>query len=113
MKRNKVLTRFQPETRFEVAPIPAVPFRGTQETELDRLKARLLQQWLQQTPDEQLYAPLRRAANEAASLAWFTPFPLLFFPGLLEEKARAALRQGARQRYVRDRSQSLLEEAAA
>ncbi|MGA2540675.1 MAG: hypothetical protein ABSG78_03820 [Verrucomicrobiota bacterium] len=113
MKRNKVLTRFQPETRFEVAPIPAVPFRGTQETELDRLKARLLQQWLQQTPDEQLYAPLRRAANEAASLAWFTPFPLLFFPGLLEEKARTALRQKARQRYIRDRSQSLLEEAAA
>jgi hypothetical protein len=56
---------------------------------------------------------LRRAANEAAGLAWFTPFPLLFFPGLLEEKARAALRQGARQRYVRDMSENLLEEAAA
>jgi hypothetical protein len=106
-------TRFEPEIRFEVAPVPSVPFRGTQETELDRLKARLLREWLQQTPDEQLYAPLRRAANEAAALAWFTPFPLLFFPGLLEEKARAALRQGARQRYVRGRSESLLEEAAA
>jgi hypothetical protein len=90
-----------------------VPFRGTQETELDRLKTRLLQEWLRQTPDEQLYAPLRRAANEAAALAWFTPFPLLFFPGLLEEKARAALRQGARQRYVRDLSESLMEEAVA
>ena len=100
-------TRFEPETRFEVAPVPAVPFRGTQETELDRLKARLLRELLQQTPDEQFYAPLRRAANEAAALAWFTPFPLLFFPGLLEEKARAALRQGAhRQRAaVRDRSE--------
>jgi hypothetical protein len=32
---------------------------------------------------------------------------------LLEEKARAALRQGARQRYIRDRSENLLEEAAA
>ena len=113
MKRSRMTTRFEPETRFEVAPVPAVPFRGTQETELDRLKARLLHEWLQQTADEQLYAPLRRAANEAAALAWFTPFPLLFFPGLLEEKARAALRQGARQRYVRDRSESLLEEAAA
>ena len=106
-------TLFEPETRFEVAPVPAVPFRGTQETELDRLKNRLLREWLQQTPDEQLFAPLRRAANEAAALAWFTPFPLLFFPGLLEEKARGALRQGARQRYVRDRSESLMEEAAA
>ena len=106
-------TRFEPETRFEVTPVPPVPFRGTQETELDRLKTRLLRDLLQQTADAQLYAPLRRAANEAAALAWFTPFPLLLFPGLLEEKARAALRQGARQRDIRDRSESLLVEAAA
>ena len=106
-------TRFDPETRFELAPVPAVPFRGTQETALDRLKARLLRDWLLQTPDPQLCAAVRRAANEAAALAWFTPYPLLFFPGLLEEKARAALRQGARQRYIRDRSESLLEEAVA
>jgi hypothetical protein len=106
-------TRFEPETHFEVAPIPPVPFRGTQESELERLKDRLLREWLQQTTDEQLYAPLRRAANEAAALAWFTPFPLLFFPGLLEEKARAALGQGARQRCIRVRSEGLLEEAAA
>ena len=112
-RSNKVTTWFQPETRFEVAPVPAVPFRGTQETELDRLKTRLLRELLAQVADEQFYAPLRRAANEAAALAWFTPFPLLFFPGLLEEKARAALRQGARQRYIRDRSEYLLQEAAA
>jgi len=113
MRRNRVIARFQPETHFEVVPVPPVPFRGTQETELDRLKDRLLREWLQHAPNEELYAPLRRAANEAAGLAWFTPFPLLFFPGLLEEKARAALRQGARQRYVRDMSENLLEEAAA
>jgi hypothetical protein len=107
-------TRFEPETFFEVAPAaPAVPFRGAQETELDRLKARLLRQLLQQTADEELYAPLRRAANEAAGLAWFTPFPLLFFPALFEEKARGALRQGARQRCIRNRSRTLLETAAA
>jgi hypothetical protein len=100
---------FEPETHFEVAPIPPVPFRGTQETELDRLKARLLRELLQQTPDAQFNAPLRRAANEAAGLAWFTPFPLLFFPALLEEKARAALRQRARQRRIRDRSKNLLD----
>jgi len=105
--------RFGPETRFEVAPVPTVPFRGTLETGLDSLKARLLKELLQQTADEQLYAPLRRAANEAAAVAWFTPFPLLFFPVLLEEKARAALRQGARQRCIRNRSAGLLEEAVA
>jgi hypothetical protein len=108
MKTNRVIARFEPETHFEVAPIAPVPFRGTQETELDRLKARLLKQLLDQTEDPQLYAPLRRAANEAAGLAWFTPFPLLFFPALLEEKAVAVQRQGTRQRRIRQRSQSLL-----
>ena len=106
-------TRFEPETHFEVAPVPPVPFRGTQESELERLKDRLLREWLQQTPDEELYAPLRRAANEAAALAWFTPFPLLLFPALLEEKARAARQQGARQRRILVRSQNLLEDAVA
>ena len=113
MRRIIVTARFQPETRFEVVPTPAVPFRGTQETELERLKARLLKELLEQTPEHEHYALLRRAANEAAGLAWFTPFPLLFFPGLLEEKARAVQRQKARQNDVRDRSASLLEEAVA
>ena len=113
MRRNKVSARFQPETRFEVIPVPSVPFRGTQETELERLKARLLQQLLDQIPDEERNTLLRRAANEAASLAWFTPFPLLFFPSLLEEKARAAQQQGARQRYVLDQSENLLAEAVS
>jgi len=105
--------RFEPETRFEVAAIPAVPFRGTQETELDRLKGRLLREMLERTPDEQAHPLLRRAGNEAAALAWFTPFPLLFFPVLFEEKARGALRQGARQRCIRDRSEGLMEAVAA
>jgi len=113
MRRNKVLTRFQPETHFEVTPVAAVPFRGTQETELERLKARLLKQLLDRTEDPQLYAPLRRAANEAAGLAWFTSLPLLFFPGLLEEKALAVQRQGTRQRRIRLRSRSLLDAAVA
>jgi len=113
MKRKKVTARFQPETRFEVVPTPAVPFRGTQETELERLKARLLKELIDQTPDREQYALLRRAANEAAGLAWFTPFPLLFFPGLLEEKARAANSQKARQHDVLDRSATLLQEAVA
>ena len=113
MKRKKVTARFQPETRFEVVPTPAVPFRGTQETDLERLKTRLLKDVIEQTPDREHYALLRRAANEAAALAWFTPFPLLFFPGLFEEKARAVNRQKARQHDVLDRSASLLEEAVA
>ncbi len=110
MSKNRVWARFQPETRFEVIPVPVVPFRGTQETELELLKARLLKQVLDQHANPELNAPLRRAANEAAALAWFTPAPLLFFPCLFEEKARDAQKQGARQYYIRQRSQDLLED---
>ena len=81
-----------------------MPFRGTLECELDQLKARLLRQVLEQAGDPELNAPLRRAANEAASLAWFTPFPLLVFPLLLDEKAQEVQRQAARQREIRQRS---------
>src|SRR5262245_44001502 len=39
---RKLPARFGPETRFEVRPVPVVPFRATAETELERLKKRLL-----------------------------------------------------------------------
>ena len=93
MKRpsySTVRTEFADETRFAVNPVPAAPFRGTQETELERLKNRLLRELLASTPTPDLYAPLRRASNEAAALAWGTSFPLLVLPELLREKAEQA-----------------------
>jgi hypothetical protein len=109
-KTKKLLTRFAPETRYELVPVPAVPFRGTCETELERYKNRLLREALQATSRVELYAPLRRAANDAAAVAWMTPFPLLFLPALFEEKVRVAQKQFARQESVRQRSRTLLEE---
>jgi hypothetical protein len=104
--QTQVKTRFGPETRFELGPIHPVPFRGALENELDALKARLLREELARAAEPALNPLLRRAANEAASLAWFTPFPLLVFPLLLEEKAEAARRQEARQRQIRRRSRA-------
>jgi hypothetical protein len=92
--------------------VPAVPFRGGQETELDRLKTRLLQQLLKETPDPEFKASLRRAANEAAALAWMTPYPLLVLPTLFEEKTRTARLQTIRQARIRARSRDLLMEVA-
>jgi hypothetical protein len=106
--RKTLRARFAPETRYEVAPIPAVPFRATCETELEHLKERLLRQALADTADADFYAPLRRAANEAASVAWMTPFPLLFLPELFAEKQSAARQHAARQRNVRARSREIL-----
>jgi hypothetical protein len=107
------MTRFEAETQFEVGAIAPVPFRGALETELEQLKERLLGPLLNAAADPAQGAPLRRAANEAAGLAWMTPFPLLFFPALLEEKVCAARRQEARQRQIRHRTEGLLEKAVA
>ncbi len=105
---NRLPTRFGPETRFEVKPAPPATFRATENTELERLKDRLLLERLNETAEPELNARLRRAANEAAALAWFTTFPLLVFPTLFEEKARLARLQAQRQECVRQRSLELL-----
>jgi len=103
-----VPTRFGADTRFEVTPARPAPFRATQETELERLKNRLLTLFLADLTDPGLNSHVRFAANEAAALAWVTPYPLLVFPGLFEEKTHFALLHAERQEMVRRRSLQLL-----
>jgi len=111
-KRTTLRPRFAPETRYEVTPTAVAPFHATRETELEQLKQRLLRTSLDATVQVELYAPLRRAANDAAAVAWTTAFPLLFFPDLFEEKSAAARRQLARQQNVRARSLEIVETMA-
>jgi len=106
--QTRVATRFVPETRFELQPGPPAPFRATQETEFERLKKQLLTLQLVGLTKPELNAPLRRAANEAAALAWVTLYPLLVFPVLFEEKAAAAVRHTERQARVYETSRDLL-----
>ena len=112
MKMNKyykrVPTKFGPETGFEVNPSPPAPFQARQEEELERLKAQLLAERLAGRREPQLDGALRRAAGEAAALAWVTRYPLLVFPALFEEKAEAALLRVARQEQIFQRSRELL-----
>ena len=105
---RKVPARFGPERRFDVRPAPPASFRVTQETELERLKSRLLQERLARINETELNVRLRRAANEAAAVAWMTTFPLLVFPALFEELAHTAVLQAGQQAYVRKRSRELL-----
>ena len=118
--RRRVPTGFDSETRFELRPAstlhsssatedgPPAPFRATQETELERLKNRLLATQLAHAAGPELNAPLRHAANEAAALAWATVYPLLVFPVLFEEKAAAAVRQTRRQARIYAHTRELL-----
>ena len=111
MRKKRLRLRFEPENRFEVAPVPAAPFRDTQETELERLKAKLLGRLLD-AAKAPLYAPYRRAANDAAAVAWTTSYPLLVFPELLAEKAREARARDEHQRAVLARSRRIMDVAA-
>jgi len=105
---KRVPTRFGPETRFEVRPVPPAPFRATEDNELEKLKNRLLVRVLSDLGEPTFSTFVRRAANEAAAIAWVTPYPLLTFPGLFEEKTEAALAYAKYQESVRARSPELV-----
>src|ERR1039457_3840925 len=102
MNANKyrVATKFAPETRFELWSAPPAPFRADLESNFEQLKNRLLAGHLAGNEQPELNAALRRAANEAAALAWVTRYPLLVFPALFEEKTEAAVRQAERQARI-------------
>ncbi len=104
---RRVPAEFGPETRFELSPVPG-PFRVVQESRFEALKGKLLEERLETAWDCEASSGLRRAANEAAALAWVTPYPLLVFPVLFEEKSATALLTASRQQRVRERSRELL-----
>jgi hypothetical protein len=106
-KYRRVPAEFGPETRFEVKPAPPAPFRAVNENEFEHLKDGLVRQRLGTLWEPELSVHIRRAAHEAAALAWVTPYPLLVFPVLFEEKTDAALRVAFRQHQIRERSREL------
>src|SRR5262249_30226869 len=105
---RRVPTNFGPETHFDVRPAPPAPFRMLQENLFERLKSDLLAERLEEVWKPEHNSQVRRAANEAAALAWVTPYPLLVFPTLFQEKANAALLVAERQELVRERSRELM-----
>lgn len=107
-RSRKLKTVFEKPTRFRTVVKPAAAARGDIEIELNQLKERLLRQLTQETTPDSVHRALRQAADEAAALVWLTPYPLLFLPSLLEEKALAARQKAGRQEQIRERSTTLL-----
>jgi hypothetical protein len=109
MNTNKfnLPAQFAAETRFELRANPIAPFRVAQENHFEQLKNKLLAEQLAEVAPE-LNAPLRRAANAAAALAWATAIPLLVFPALFEEKVIATVRQAERQARIFRNSRELI-----
>jgi hypothetical protein len=108
-RNNTVPTKFGPNARFTPPIVKTTPaYRGAMETELDRLKDRLLATELARTTNLETNVLLRRAANDAVALVWLLPYPLLLLPTLFAEKALAARRAAGRQALIRERSSELL-----
>ena len=106
--KNRVNLQFAPEIKFAVRTAPFAPFRAALETDFEQLKRRLLAEQLDTVERPELNAVVRRAANEAAALAWVTFHPLLVFPALFEEKTAKALGHARRQERVFASSRELL-----
>jgi hypothetical protein len=107
IRHQRIPTEFGPETRFELAPT-VVPFRVVKTNRFEQLKGQLLAERLEEIWEPATSSQIRRAANEAAALAWVTPYPLLVFPVLFEEKAQSAMEFSRRQKQIRRRSRTLL-----
>ncbi len=87
-------------------------FAWSVENELERLKNRLLREALRSEPSSLVIAPLRRAANESAAIAWLEPHPLLVFAELFAEFAAKAKSRSVKRRAARTPAFALLQEAA-
>jgi hypothetical protein len=101
-------TRFPRPTRFAVRPALASSPRGRLDADLEKLKSRLLDKRLAAARSAVPGGVLRQAADEAASLAWLTPFPLLVLPALFDELADTAQVRARKQAEIRQRSHLLL-----
>jgi len=103
--RRRRSPRVTSETNYGWAAEDESPtYKTAAQTAIERLKQQLLLNKLEGENDPDLNPLFRRAANEAAALAWATPFPLLLFPELFEEKARQARRQALTQARILSRS---------
>jgi hypothetical protein len=107
-QNRRAPAQFGAQTRFELRPGLAAPPRALQENGLEPLKSRLLAERLAQVWEPRGRVELQRAANEAAALAWVTPYPALLFPELFAEKAQAAAVRRVRQQAICRRSRELL-----
>ena len=113
MKKNaitqRVPTRFGRETRFQLTPKVNSITRDQARSVFHELKTRLLRPILNEAAGASMRKQLRLAANEAAAVAWTTPFPLLALPLLLEEKTSEVQQYMVRQERLQDWGRVLLE----
>jgi len=100
------------QRQFRIEPSEAPSLRSrTSALELEQFKQCLLGEH-SRAHDLQVHSWFSRAADDAASIAWATPYPLLVLPVLLEEKLRDARRKAELQQTIYESSQPIVALAA-
>jgi len=107
LESHEIAAEFEPASRLDSNPASTGRLQARGIDALEELKQRLLQQTASDRTDSATLTCLRRAAEEAASLAWTTAFPLLVMPELFSEKAAEACVRSQRQRDIWRRSLGL------
>jgi hypothetical protein len=103
--------RFAPDGMFDV---PTANVRlADYGKRFEKLQQELVDHLFQDPMNNLLRQELERVANDAAAVAWATPFPLLFFPVVLNEKVDAQRFQDERQNRIEKQSRVLFESALA
>jgi len=108
LESHDIAAEFDPASRLHLSPVSAGHLQTSVIAALEALKQRLLLETARARSDSSTLSCLRQAAEEAASLAWTTPFPLLVLPELFAEKATEACVRSQRQRDIRQRSLGLI-----
>lgn len=111
--KTHVTTRFGPEVHFEVDPVPSAETRRRLRSDFDRLQRLLIDKQLHHGGNDLLRQDLEDVANEAAAIAWTTPYPALVMPVLFEEKTRTHQSRVSRQLEIREESRALMDAALA
>lgn len=106
MRRQRVTAGNRPCRRV------GTPHQVPKVDALEALKNQLLTEQMTVVRDSELAVRLRRAADESASIAWATAYPLLTLPELLREKMVQAQAQFEQQRRIQSRGRATVQFAA-
>ncbi len=103
---------FDPDLRFELAPVPEALGRTAVSKKFDLLQERLTKLALAAAQDQETVERIQLAARDAAALAWANGFPLLLFPELFGESLGAAESRSQHQKQVLARTKQFWSAAA-
>src|SRR5258705_6045494 len=107
LESHNIAAEFEPATLLDLNPVSGGRLQARVIAALEELKHRLLLETAWARSDSATLSCLRRAAEEAASLAWTTPFPLLALPELFAQKAAEARDSSQPQHDIRQSSLGL------